>query len=522
MGGLGSGSEATRAALAWGPLLWVAAVRLAVPAASTLFAPIGYTPDELYYLACADHLEWGYVDHPPLSIAVLAAIRLVLGDSLLALRAVPALCEALAVVVTASLARELGGGRQAQLVAALAMAAAPIALAIGLPYSMNPIEHLLWPLAALVLARIQNGADAKWWLALGLLLGIALENKLSTLWLGVGLAVGLSVSPARAWLGTRWPWLAGGIAVAILAPHIAWQAANEWPTLEFVRNNAVGREGIDGAVVMRSPWTFAVSQLAVMGPLAAPLWLLGLMHLLRAPALRDHRVLGWTFAVVFALLALSGRASIYYLVGAFPIVFAAGGVAVEQLARKRAPRLPAAVCTALILQTLVLAPLLVPVVDADRYLTVARSVRRLVGAEADAASLPPTYQWMLGGPELTEAVAGVAGTLSESERRRVGVLATTFGEAGALTHFGPGAGLPPVIGTHNSFWLWGTRGLDGSVLIVVADPESPVLEHFASCRLAARVHCPHCEPYLRARPVFVCREPARPLPELWAKLKDFV
>ena len=522
MGGLTSRHESARPALILGPVLSIATIRFAVAVVSTLLAPIGYTADELYYMACADHLAWGYVDHPPLSIAVLAAVRYVLGDSLLALRVVPALFEALAVLVTALLAREFGGGRYAQVTAALATAAMPMALVIGLPFSMNPIEHLLWPLAALTLARLQNGADARWWLALGLLLGVALENKLSTLWLGAGLAVGLVVSPARTWLRTRWPWLAGGIAIAGLAPYIAWQVANDWPTLEFVQNNAVGREGIDAAVVMGSPWAFALSQLVVIGPLAAPLWLLGLVHLLRAPALSDHRVLGWTFVVSFALVALSGRASIYYVVGVFPIVIAAGGVAFEQLARNRSRRLFTAVCTALSVQGLILLPFLVPVIDAERYLTLAQGARRFVGADAQSASLPPSYQWMLGWPELTEAVAGVAGTLSEPERRSAGVLATTFGEAGALVHFGQKAGLPPVIGTHNNFWLWGTRGLDGSVLIVVADQDSPLLQHFAGCRRAAQVDCPQCESRLRRRGIFLCRRPARSLPDLWPSLKDYV
>lgn len=522
MDGPGIRPLAARPALALGPLLCLAAVRFAVPVASTLLVPVGYTADELYYLACADQLAWGYVDHPPLSIAVLAAIRRWLGDSLLALRAAPALCESLAVIVTGLLARELGGGRRAQLVAALAMATAPMALAIGLPYSMNPLEHLLWPTAAWVLARLQNGADAREWLVLGLLLGLALMNKLSSLWLGVGLAAGLAASPARIWLATRGPWLAAAIAAAMLAPHLAWQVSNDWPTAEFIRHNATGREGLDAAVAMHSPWAFAASQLVAMGPLAAPLWLFGLAHLLRSPGLRRHRALGWTFVVVFVLLAGSGRASVYYLVGAFPIVFAAGGVAVEKLARGRARRLPAAVCAALVFQGFVLLPVLIPVVDADLYLTEVRRIRRALGADPEAASLPPSYAWMLGGPELVRAVARVADALPASERRRAGVLATTFGEAGALAHFGPEAGLPTVIGTHNNFWLWGTRGLDGSVLIVVADPDAPLLQHFARCELAARVDCPHCEPRFQRRPVFVCREPIRPLPELWPGLKDFV
>ena len=113
-------------------------------------------------------------------------------------------------------------------------------------------------------------------------------------------------------------------------------------------------------------------------------------------------------------------------------------------------------------------------------------------------------------------------TLPETDRQRVGILATTFGEAGALARLGPAADLPPVIGTHNSFWLWGTRGLDGRVLIVVTHAESPVLAHFASCELTARVRCPNCETHLRDRPIFVCREPVQLLSILWAGMKDFI
>ena len=510
-----------RPALFWAPLLAVAVIRFVLPMASTLLAPIGFTADEFYYLACADQLDWGYVDHPPFSIALLAALRSLFGDSMLAVRFVPALCESLAVIVTGALAREFGGGRPAQLVAALAMASAPIALAIGLPYSMNPLEHLLWPLAILVIARLQNDADAKWWLVLGLLLGIALQNKLSTAWLGAGLAVGFVVSPARIWLRTPWPWLAGALSVSIIAPHVAWQAANDWPTLEFVRNNAAAREGLDADVLMQSPVAFVVSQLLVMGPFCAPIWLAGLVHLLRAPALRRHRVLGWTFAAVFVLLTFSGRSSIYYLVGIFPIVLAAGGVAIEQLASRGRRRLPAIACTALVLQALLLTPVLVPLVGVERYLELARGARRQLGVNAEAASLPPIYQWMLGGREVSEAVARVTSTLSESEHRKVGVLATTFGEAGALVHFGRKAGMPPVIGTHNNFWLWGTRGLDGSVMIVVASPGDPILGSFASCQSSGRVDCPHCDPGLQGREIYLCRDPVRPLPSLWAALKKF-
>jgi hypothetical protein len=307
----------------------------------------------------------------------------------------------------------------------------------------------------------------------------------------------------------------------MLLPHIAWQVANDWPTLEFIHNNAVGREGIDAAVVMTSPMAFAVSQIFVMGPLMFPLWLLGLGYLMCARDSREYRVLGWTFASVFMFVALSSRGSIYYLVGAFPIVLAAGGVAIEKFARERVQYLPALACTVAVIQGLLVVPFVVPIVDPDRYLALARNARQMIGAERDRAFLPPVYQWMLGAKELIDAVARVTYTLSESDRYNAGVLATTFGEAGALVHFGPAASLPPIIATHNSFWLWGTGALDGSVLIVVADADSPVLQQFSSCELADRVDCPQCEPRFGNREVFVCRDPVRPLSQVWAKLKDF-
>jgi 4-amino-4-deoxy-L-arabinose transferase-like glycosyltransferase len=510
-----------RPPIAWRPVLTVASVRLLLPLLSTIFVPLGYSADELYYLACADHLDWGYVDHPPLSVALLAASRALLGDSLLAIRLLPSLCEAAAPIVTAALAPELGGGGRAQLLSALAVAVAPIGLAVGFGYSMNPIEHLLWPLAALCLARLQNGGDPRIWLLLGGLLGLGLLNKLSTLWFGLGLAVGLVASPARRWLVTPWPWIAATLAAVLFAPHVIWQVSNDWPTVEFVRNNATGRVGADAAIVMHSPLAFAASQLVFMGPLAAPLWLAGLASFFLSARFKAHRALPWTFVAVFGLLAVSGRGTIYYLTGAFPMLFAAGGVVVERFATGRRRRLATAAALALVLQGVVLLPVCLPLASPERYLAIAGRVRSALGADPQA-SLPPFYEYMLGWPELTTAVAEVAAGLSDSERPRAGVLAGTFGEAGALVRFGPAAGLPAVIGVHNNFWLWGPSGLDGEVLIVVAPADSPILGHFERCELIRRVRCSHCEERRRDGPIFVCRSPRRPLPDLWLRLKDFV
>ena len=170
-----------RAPLAWSLLIGLALVRMALYLFSSGPLAYGYMSDELYYLEGADRLAWGYVDHPPLSLALLKLVRGVLGDSLLALRLAPALAGCGTLILTASLARELGGGRTAQGLAALAALVAPVYLALTGFYSMNAFEPLLWTAAALLVARIINGADARYWLLLGAVLGLSLLNKISTL-----------------------------------------------------------------------------------------------------------------------------------------------------------------------------------------------------------------------------------------------------------------------------------------------------------------------------------------------------
>ena len=209
---------------------FVVAVQLVTGPAYGLFR------DELYYLACADHLAWGYVDQPPLSIAVLAAVRALLGDSLPALRLVPALLDGVLVLLAADLARTFGGGRFAQALAGLAVAVTPVFLAMCGFYSMNAFDLVFWSLAVLIVARIIAADDRRGWLPLGIVLGLGLENKISVLFLGAGLAVALVVTPLRRHLRRREPWLALAVALLLFVPHVVWQAQHGWPTREFIAN----------------------------------------------------------------------------------------------------------------------------------------------------------------------------------------------------------------------------------------------------------------------------------------------
>jgi len=198
----------TLAPVAWQLLIGLAFVKLGVHLLSSGLLTYGYMTDELYYLDCARHLAWGYVDHPPLSVAVLWLVRATAGDSLVALRLLPALAGCVTLVLVALMARELGGGRIAQGLAALAALVAPVYLAVGAFYSMNAFEPMFWALAAWLLLRLHNDGSPRLWLLLGVVMGLGLLNKISMSWFGVGLVVGLVLTPQRRWLATPWPWLA--------------------------------------------------------------------------------------------------------------------------------------------------------------------------------------------------------------------------------------------------------------------------------------------------------------------------
>src|SRR5581483_1060070 len=196
----------------------------------------GYFRDEFYYMACGEHLDWGYVDHPPLVALMAFVTRRLLGDSLFALRFFPAVCGALVVFMTGWMTRELGGGRFAQVLAAVAVLVGPVYLAINNYFSMNCFDHLFWVIAIYILILILKSNRPELWPLFGLVAGVGLMTKYSMGFLGFGLVIGLALTPARRNFKSVWLWLGGAIALLIFLPHVLWEVHHGFPTLEFVRN----------------------------------------------------------------------------------------------------------------------------------------------------------------------------------------------------------------------------------------------------------------------------------------------
>lgn len=507
------------APLALPVLVALTAAQLALWLLSSGPLAYGYMSDEMYYLDCAERLAWGYVDHPPFSLFVLAGVRALLGESLFALHLLPTLAACLNVVLVALLARELGGGRIAQGLAAVAVFAAPVYQGLAGFYSMNAFEPALWSGAVLLLARIANGGDPRLWLALGVVLGVGLLNKLSVLWLGAGLAAGLILTPARHWLATPWPWACGAIAGLIFAPHVVWQVANGWPTLEFMHN------ATEQKMVAKTPLDFALAQILVMGPLAAPLWLAGLGFYFRSEDGRRQRALVWIWIVVIALLIASGSARSNYSAPAYGVLLAAGAVALERFSRQGWRRaLPPAFALGLLVTGLAVLPLATPLLPPDRLVAYMGAIgveppRDQVG---ESGPLPIHFGLRFGWEALVDAVAAARDRLGPDERRRTALLAPSFGASGALHFVGRGRGLPPVISGHNNYFLWGPGEADGQVLIAVTSDPGALEAVYESVERIAEVDCEYCEGEIDGWSVFICRGLRIPFEEFWQRSKHFI
>ena len=510
----------------------------------------GIFRDELYYLDCANHLGWGYVDQPPFSIALLAGWRALFGDGLLAIRVPPALALGALIILTAGLARDLGAGRYGRFLAAAGALACPVFLAFGSFYSMNPFDALFWVIALRIFARIlERDADAgdavaggagsaggsgsadgsgashgtpRLWLLLGLVMGLGLMNKISVLYFAVALLLALLAAPARRQLATRWPWLGVAIAAALFLPHLIWQIAHGWPTVEFVLNakrHKIAALGFGG---------FASHQLLEMGPLNWLMYAPGLLWLLLARSAARWRALGWLFVAAFLILSLQ-RSKPYYLAPAYPALLAGGGCAIESWTRSGfwlrrgwrsvRPRL------ALILLAggVMTGPLVIPALSPERLIAYLRAIGIKPPAEERGrqAELPQLLADRFGWQELADAVASTWRSLPEADRARAGIVARNYGEAGAINYFGRKLGLPRAASGHNSYWLWGPPAHTDVIVAVGFDLED-LQKSFASVKPAVRRVSRWAMPYESDLTVYVCRDWKVPPEEGWRGTRLFI
>ena len=478
----------------------------------------GFFRDELYFIICGFHPAWGYVDQPPV-VPLLAALSQTFGHSLFLLRLLPAIFAAAGAYVTCLLVLELGGRTFAQVVATLAYFFANVLLSFGGKVGPDMVGLWLWPLAALYVLRIAKGGDARLWLAAGAALGVSLESKYSVGFFIVALLAGLALTPQRKLLASKWFFAGMALCAAIALPNFLWQASNGFPMLELLRNGQNGKNVIVG------PALYLFQQLLLTNLFLAPVWIVGLVSLLRD---RTARFLGYTYLAIIALMIVF-HGKHYYPGDVYPIVIAAGGVAIEKWTQGLM-LLRAAIATAMIPLGLFFLPFSLPVL-AERPMVdytiwvgnVLHIPRSTMATEHhQSAALPSDWADMHGWPELTAEVAQIYDSLAPEERAHATIAADNYGEAAAIDFFGKAYGLPPAISGHNNYWLWGTHGEDGSVLIDVGGDCGASMHLYQSARQVTRLNVPWVVSYEQDLPIMLCKGIKTPLATIWPKVKHYI
>jgi hypothetical protein len=471
----------------------------------------GYFRDELYYAACGEHLAWGYVDHAPLVAFASAFTRTLFGDSLSALRLLPALSAAPKVFLAGWMARELGGHKFSQFFAALLVLLAPIYLTFDNFFSMNAFEPVFWMASASIIIRIINGGSPRLWLLFGVVAGIGLLNKHSMLFFGSGLAVGLLLTPARKQFARIEIWLGALIAFLIFLPNLLWEIHNGYPTIALL-HTVIGSKYTTVA-----PRSFIGEQFLLVNPLAAPIWLAGLWFVLADKGGRQYAFLGIAYVVVLLeMLALHGK--IYYLAPAYIMLLAAGAVAWEQQVFSRAKGwLKPAILTPLVISGIVAAPLampILPVASAVKY-TEFFGVQDVKVENVPLDSLPQLFGDMFGWPEQVQAVSRAFRSLSPDDQSRATVLAYNYGEAGAIDYLGKPYALPKAISGHNQYGYWGPRGATGEIVIAIGFTKSRLDQSFAHVQPFETISPPFALPEESGLTIYICRQPRQNLAASW-------
>jgi hypothetical protein len=478
-------------------------------------AGYGIFRDELYFIVCGLSPDWGYVDQPPLVPLLAAGSYTLFGDWLTGFRLIPALSLSLVVALTAEFARAVGGGRFAQYLAGLCAFLAPFFLTIGMLFTTDTFQALSWLLCGWIVVKIEQTKDERWWLAFGLVAGLSLLSKYMIAFYLAALAVGLLFTPLRRSLLRPWVYLGALVAALLVLPNGLWQQAHGWPFLEL------GRAAMHGKNIVLSPMAFFLQQLLMAGFLAALVWLAGLWASLYKPRYAVYRAFPIAYVLLFAFFVYSHGKG-YFLTAIYPTLFAIGAVAIEGWLKK--PGLRAAALALVFVSGAGAIPLVLPMMSEESYIRYAAffglGPSATAGENLKQARLPQQLADMHGWSAMAYKVAAVYWSLPPDDRAKAVFFGKNYGEAAAVDIYGSRLGLPPAISGHNNYYLWGPRGHDGSVVIVIGGKPDDY-SSYTSVTQAGWLDEPYALPNETDRPIYVLYGRPKPLDKAWSRLKHF-
>jgi 4-amino-4-deoxy-L-arabinose transferase-like glycosyltransferase len=482
--------------VAWGWLLSAVGTLTAVLTVASHW--YGFERDELYFRMLQP--AWGYVDQPPLTPLLAHAALAVSGDPW-AQRIPATLCAALSVLVVVLITRELGGGRGAQALCAWSYAFAATPLLMGHVLLTASLDLVVWPLVCLFAIRALTRAQPRWWLAVGATVGLSTYNKLLVVLLIIALAAGLLIAGPRRALIDRWLGLATVLALVIALPNLLYQATHSWPQLTMSRALSAHNAGSIRVVM----WPYLI---LLLGPPLVPVWVAGLVALWRRPAWRAVRFLPAAF-VVLLVETFAGGGQLYYPFGLLAVVFAAGCVpSAAFLARSTGWRRAAWV--GICLNAAVSAVIALPLIPSTAL------------ADTPVPGINPTVQDQIGWPDYVSQVAQAYLTVPSADRPHTVIIASNYGEAGAIFRYGPALGLPRPYSGQNQLYFDRRPPDTTTIAVIVGGQFTEDRGHFASCTLVTRLHNRYgVDNEEEGEPVAVCRRPDRTWAALWPAFQHY-
>jgi 4-amino-4-deoxy-L-arabinose transferase-like glycosyltransferase len=491
-----------------GVLILLAAACLALHIATN--GQYGFHRDELQTLDDARHLDWGFVAYPPIT-PLIGRVELVLfGTSLVGFRVFSAIAVSTIMVLAGLMAKELGGNRHIQLLAAVAAGISPVSLIQGAVLQYVSFDYLWGVAVTYLLVRLLKSEDPRWWVPVGAVLGLGMETRYTTGFLALGVAGAVLFTPARRFLRSGWLWVGVVVSIVIFLPNLIWQMRHHFISLEFLSHLHARdlRQGRYRGFYRGQLWI-------CVNLVTAPLTLLGLWFYFVSQQGRRYRFLGWTFAVTFILFALAGSRS-YYTAPLYPMLLAGGSVLFgDWLSRLRSSRSGLAYgvqWTAILIGGIAFVLLVMPVAPIGS------------GLWRITSKLHDQFREEIGWPDLARSVANVYRSLSAEEREHTGILTGNYGEAGALNLYGPALGLPHAMSLTNSFWYRGYDPRLPQTVILAGFDLDEGRKLFDSCVVAARNTNPFGVENEESRDhpdILLCRNLRRSWPDYWSHSRRF-
>ncbi|MCJ7554175.1 MAG: glycosyltransferase family 39 protein [Ignavibacteriaceae bacterium] len=511
-------------------ILSVSLLNLLIYLLTTALTSYGMFRDEFYYMACANRLDIGYVDHPPFSILVLAIWKTLFGDSLFAIRMISALVSSVSVFIIGLLTVRLGGKIPAVIISTLTYMLSPIFLGMNTIYSMNTFDFLFWISSAYIFLRLIQTENKKLWIMLGVVIGLGVLNKTSMFWLSAGVLAGTIFTPLRKDLKTKYPYIAAIIALIIFSPYIIWNITHDFAHLEFMRNAATRKYG------GLTPISFMLDQILILNPISILIWLPGIIFFFFNKNGKQFRALGFIWLTTFLILLINGHSKGEYIAAAYQIIFAGGAVMIEKWSS--APKqawLKYALILPVIVSGIILVPFARPLLSPEKFLEHQSAIGlKPPSSEGHETELPQFYSDMFGWEDLAKNVSKVYQSLPDEDKIHTVVYCSNYGRAGAVEYYSKKYPLPQVVCPHNNYWYWSSdsgesNGLDESpgstnirTVIIIGGGIEDHFKLFERIEVAGVYKTKYAMSYENNLTIFIGRGLKVPLEEIMRSNKVFI